>query len=112
MMLLDRFCAALLFVLAVAACLIVPRTYVGRIWIFGTGLALLFTAMLNWLRIRNAAGVLGLRLSCITANITMLALAAALMASIGGARSLGNPEVPLAGILLLSETAFSVRNAA
>jgi hypothetical protein len=109
MRLFDRFCATLLFLLAILDCLLVPKTYTGRIWIFGTGLALLFTAMLNWIRIRSAGDTPGLRLSCITANITMLVLAASLTASIGRARTLANPEVSLAGILLLSETVSSLR---
>ena len=112
MKLFDRFCAGILFFVAIIDCLLVPRTYTGRIWIFGTGLALLFAAMLNWIRIRNASDVRGLRLSCITANITMLVFAASLMASIGRARSLANPQVPLLGILLLVETAFSLRKTA
>jgi hypothetical protein len=112
MKLFDRFCAAALFVLAVLDCLLVPRTYTGRIWIFGTCLALLFTAMLNWVRIRNTGDVPGVRLSCITANVTMLVLAASLMASIGRARTLAHPQVSLAGILLLSETVFSLRKTA
>ena len=112
MKLFDQFCAGILFLAAIIDCLLVPRTYTGRIWIFGTGLALLFAAMLNWLRIRNASGVRGLRLSCVTANITMVVFAASLMASIGRTRSLANPQVPLLGILLLIETAFSLRKTA
>ena len=112
MKLFDQLCAAVLFLLAITDCLLVPRTYTGRIWIFGTGLALLFTAMLNWIRIRNAGNVRGLRMSCITANITMLALSASLMASIGRARSRANPQLPLIGVLLLAETAFSLRKTA
>ena len=104
----DRLCAGALFALAIVDCLSVPRTYTGRIWIFGTLLALLFTAMLNWVRIRNAGDVPGLRLSCIAANITMLVFAVSLMASIGRVRSLANPQVPLLSLLLLSETAFSL----
>jgi hypothetical protein len=109
MKLLDRLCAGILFVLAIIDCVLVPRAYTGRIWIFGTGLALLFTAMLNWLRIRNAGDVRGLRLFCITANITMVVFAASLMASIGRARSLANPQVPFLGVLLVIETVFSLR---
>ena len=109
MRLFDRFCATVLFLLAVIDCLLVPKNYTGRIWIFGTGLALLFTAMLNWIRIRNAGDIPGLRLSCITANITMFVLAASLIASIGRARTLANPQVSLAAIVLLIETAFSLR---
>jgi len=104
----DRFCASAMFVLAVLDCLLVPRTYTGRIWILGTGLALLFTAMLNLLRIRNAGGVRGLKLSCIAANVTMLTFAIALMASIGKARTLQHLQVPLVGVLLLVETVFSL----
>jgi hypothetical protein len=104
----DRLCAAMLFILAIVDCLLVPRTYTGRIWIFGTGLALLFTAMLNVLRIRNR-GVRGLKLSCITANVTMLVFVIALMASIGKSRTLQHPQTTLVGALLLAETAFSLR---
>ena len=84
-----------------------PRTYTGRIWIFGTGLALLFTAMLNLLRIRNGCVVKGLKLFCVTANVTMLVFAIALMASIGKSRTLQHPQIPLVGALLLVETVFS-----
>ena len=112
MSLFDRICAGAIFLLSIVDCLLVPRTYTGRIWIFGTCLALLFTAMLNALRIRNARGIKGLRLSCITADITMLAFAIALMASIGKSRTLHNPQVPLLATPLLIETAFSLRKPA
>jgi hypothetical protein len=105
----DRLCAGVIFILAIVDCLLVPRTYTGRIWIFGTGLALLFTAMLNVLRIRNARGVKGLKLFCITANVTMLVFVIALMASIGKSRMLQHPQIPLIGALLLAEAAFSLR---
>jgi hypothetical protein len=111
MRLFDRFCAAILFVTAIVDSLLVPRTYTGRIWIFGTILALLFTCMLNVLRIRNAREVRGLKLSCITANVTLLVLAIALMASIGRARTLQHPQVPLVAALLLAEAAFSLGKA-
>ena len=109
MKLLDQLCAGIIFILAIVDCLLVPRTYTGRIWIFGTGLALLFSAMLNLLRIRNGRGVKGLRLFCITANVTMLVFAIALIASIGKSRTLQHPQIPLVGALLLAETAFSLR---
>src|SRR5579872_3305172 len=104
----DRLCAACLFVLALVDSLLVPKAYTGRIWIFGTCLALLFTAMLNGLRIRSNREVIGLRVCCIAANITMLAFALALMSSIGRSRTLNNPQLPFAGSLLLIETAFSL----
>jgi len=106
--LLDWICAVALFVLAIIDCLLVPKTYTGRIWIFGTGLALLYTAMLNLLRICNGQSVKGLKPFCITANVTMLVFAIALMASIGKARTLANPQVPVVAALLLVETAFSL----
>jgi hypothetical protein len=108
MRLFDRLCAGTLFVLAIVDCLLVPKNYTGRIWIFGTCLALLFTAMLNVLRIRNGRGVKGLKLFCITANVTMLVLAIALMASIGRALTLQHPQIPLVGAILLTETGFSL----
>ena len=108
MRLVDRICAGSLFLLAFVDCLLVPRTYTGRIWIFGTGLALLFAAMLNVVRIRNAREVHGLKLFCITANVIMLVFAIALMASIGKLRTLQHPQIPIIGILLLAETAFSL----
>jgi hypothetical protein len=86
----------------------VPRTYTGRIWIFGTGLALLFASMLNLLRIRNRRGVQGLKLFCITANATMLVYTIGLVASIGRARTLHHPQILLVGTLLLAETALSL----
>ena len=104
----DRICAGSLFLLALVDGLFVPKTHTGRIWIFGTLLALLFTAMLNVLRIRNGRGVQGLKLSCITANLTMLLFVIALMASIGKERTLQNPQVPLLAAMLLAETAFSL----
>ncbi|HTA48917.1 MAG TPA: hypothetical protein VK930_05650, partial [Verrucomicrobiae bacterium] len=107
MKLFDCICAGVLFILAIVDCLLVPKNYTGRIWIFGTCLALLFTAMLNVLRIRNGRGVKGLKLFCITANVTMLVLAIALMASIGRARTLQHPQIPLVGAILLAETGFS-----
>jgi len=105
---LDCLSAGILLVMSIVDCLLVPRAYTGRIWIFGTGLALLFTAMLNVLRIRNGRGVKGLKLSCITASVTMLTFVIALMASIGKARTLQHWHIPVAGALLLIETAFSL----
>jgi len=108
MKLFDCLGAGTLFILSIVDCLLVPKTYTGRIWIFGTGLALLFTAMLNVLRIRNGSGVKGLKLFCITANVTMLVFTIALMASIGKSRTLQHPQIPLVAALLLAETALSL----
>jgi hypothetical protein len=108
MKLFDKLCVGALFFLAIADSLFVPRTYTGRIWIFGTCLALLFTAMLNMLRLGNGHGVRGLKLFCITVNVTMFVFAIALMASIGKTRTTQHLQVPLVAGLLLVETAFSL----
>jgi hypothetical protein len=105
---LDRVCAGALFVLGIAQCLLISKTYTGRLWIFGTGLAILFTAMLNLLRTRNGYGVRGLRVFCLGANVIMLVFTIAMMASIGESRSLHNPQVPFLAVLLLVETLFSL----
>ena len=108
MKLLDQLCAGIIFILAIVDCLLVPRTYTGRIWIFGTGLALLFSAMLNLLRIRNGYAVRGLRMFCIAGNLTMLVFFAALMASIGQATTMRNPQLLLVAGLLMFQTVFSL----
>jgi hypothetical protein len=64
--------------------------------------------MLNGLRIRNGLGMKGLKLSCITANVTILVFGIALMASIGKSRTMANPQIPLLTALLLAEIAFSL----
>jgi hypothetical protein len=108
MKLLDRLCAGTLFLLAIVECLLVPKSYPGRIWILGTYLALLFTAMLNLLRIRNGYAVRGLRMFCIAGNLTMLVFFAALMASIGQATTMRNPQLLLVAGLLMFQTVFSL----
>ncbi len=108
MKLFDRLCAGALFLLAIVECLLVPKAYTGRIWILGTYLALLFTALLNLLRIRNRYAVRGLRMSCIAGNVTMLFFFAALMASIGKATTMRNPQLLLVAGLLMIETVFSL----
>jgi hypothetical protein len=108
MRIVDRLCAGTLFVLAIVECLLTPKTYIGRIWILGTDLALLFTAMLNVLRIRNGYVMQGLKMFCIAANVTMLVFVIVLMASIGQGTTLRNPQLVLVAGLLVVETAFSL----
>jgi hypothetical protein len=107
MKLLDRLCAGALFLVAFVDCLLVPKSYTGRIWIFGTGLALLFTAMLNVLRLRNGYTIQSLKMFCIGANLLMLNFVAVLMISIGKARALHNPGIILVAILVTVEMMFS-----
>src|ERR1700683_792627 len=108
MKLLDRLCAGTLFILSIVDCLLVPRNYTGRVWILGTALAFLFTAMLDLLRIRNRYPVRGLKMSCIAANILMLTFVLALVLSIGKARTLHNPQILIIATLISIETMFSL----
>jgi uncharacterized membrane protein len=108
MKLLDRLCAGTIFLLAIVDCLLIPKTYTGRIWILGTCLALSFTSMLNVLRIRNGYTVRGLKMFCIGANILMLTFVTALILSIGKARTLHNPQIVAVGALILIELMFSL----
>ena len=106
--LLDLLCAGALFLLAVAGSMLIPKTYAGRIWIYGTDLAVLFAAMLNLVRIQNAA-MRGVKIFSITANFALAALFVSLMVSMGPSRVVSNAEIPAVTALLLIETAFSVR---
>jgi hypothetical protein len=108
MKLFDWVCAGTLFVLSIADCWLVPKTYTGRIWILGTALALLFTAMLNVLRLRNGYAVRGLKLFCIGANILMLTFVIALMISIGKERVVQHPQILVVGTLVIVELMFSL----
>jgi hypothetical protein len=89
--------------------MLIPKTYTGRIWIYGTDLALLFSAMLNLLRIQNGPTVRGLKMFCITSNVAMLAFFVSLMVSVGLTRTLVNAQIPTVAVLLLVETSFSLR---
>ena len=106
--LVDLLCAGVLFLLAVAGSMLIPKTYTGRVWIYGTDLALLFAAMLNLLRIQNAS-LRGVKIFSITANFALSALFVSLMVSMGPSRILSNAEIPGVTAMLLIETAFSVR---
>ncbi|HET6175504.1 MAG TPA: DUF167 domain-containing protein [Candidatus Sulfotelmatobacter sp.] len=105
----DLLCAGSLFLLAIAASFLIPKAYTGRIWIFGTDLALLFSAMLNLLRIQNGSSVRGLKMFCVISNVSMLAFFIALMASIGMSRTVANAQIPVVAGLLLLETGFSLK---
>jgi hypothetical protein len=91
--------------------MLIPKTYTDRIWIYGTDLALLFTAMLNLLRIQNAS-IRGVKIFSITANFAMSAFFVALMVSIGLSQTLSNAQIPAVTGVLLLEAAFSVRKSA
>ncbi len=108
MKLFDRLCAGILFILAIVECLMVPKTYTGRIWIFGTYLALLFTALLNLLRIRYGYKMPGLKMFCITAGIAMLVFFGGLIASIGWAVAAKNPLLLVVAGLVVVATVFSL----
>jgi hypothetical protein len=107
----DLLCAGAIFLIAVAASMLIPKTYTGRIWIYGTNLALLFAAMLNLLRIQNAS-MRGVRAFCIIANVAMSAFFIALMISLGLSQTLLSAQIPAVAVLLLIETGFSLRKTA
>jgi hypothetical protein len=105
---LDLVCAGAIFLLAIAGSMFIPKTYTARIWIFGTDLALLFAAMLNLLRIQNES-MRGVKAFCITANFAITAFFLVLMWSIGLSRTLSYAPIAGVAILLVLETALSVR---
>lgn len=111
MKILDRLCAAAIGLLALGLSFLIPKTYPGRIWIFGSDLAILFAAMLNFLRMRNGA-VRIVRMFCITANVALLMFFAGLMFSIGLSRTLANAQIPVMAGLLLIETGFCLGKSA
>jgi len=104
----DRLCAGLVFLLGVAHCLTAGQASRARLWYFSAGLAVLFAAMLNLLRVRNGYAVRGLRVFCIIANVTLTVFVTALVASMGWPRTLQNPMLPALVVLLTIETAFSL----
>ncbi|HEV3306175.1 MAG TPA: hypothetical protein VGZ91_07020 [Candidatus Sulfotelmatobacter sp.] len=71
-------------------------------------MALLFTAMLNVLRLRNGYAARGLKLFCIGANILMLTFVVALIMSIGKARVVQHPQIAVVGALVIVELMFSL----
>ncbi len=105
----DLLCAGTLFLLAVSASMLIPKTYTGRVWIYGTDMALLFAAMLNLLRIQGEPSMRLARIFSITANIAMSAFFGALMLSIGLSRTVSNAQIPAVTAVLLLETVLSLR---
>ncbi|HEY7617484.1 MAG TPA: hypothetical protein VH744_11820 [Terriglobales bacterium] len=104
----DRVCAGAIFLLAIAHCLTAGSATHARLWYFSGGLAVLFAAMLNLLRIRNGYAVKGLRMFCIAANVMLTVFVVSLIASIGWPRTLQNPAILVALGLLIVETGFSL----
>src|SRR5262249_40095152 len=104
----DRVCAGAIFLLAMAHCLTAGSAVNARLWYFSAGLAVLFTAMLNLLRIRNGYTVQGLRMFSIGANVMLTVFTISLIASIGWARTLQSPAILVLLALLTIETGFSL----
>ena len=105
----DRISAGALFLLAIAHGFTAGGAVNGRLWYFSAGLALLFTAMLNLLRIRSGYSVPSLKLFSIAANVIMTVFMISLTASIGIPRTLQNPMIPALLALLIIEMGFSLR---
>lgn len=104
----DRICAGAIFLLGIAHCLMAGEADTARLWYFSGGLAVLFAAMLNLLRIRNGYAVKGLRMFCIAANVMLTVFTASLMVSIGWVRTVENPAILVLLGLLVVETGFSL----
>ena len=72
---LDTVCAWLIFGLGAVHIAMTPGGVSGRLWFFGTGLALIFAGMINLLRIKNGYAVEWLKAFCVSANAMTLVLA-------------------------------------
>jgi len=104
---LDQVCAWVLFWSGVVHCALTPRLP-GRLWFFGTGLALMLAAMINLLRIRNGYSVPWLRQFCLSANAMTLVLAVSLFWSLLP-RAARNPQVLFVLPVVIGELIFSLR---
>lgn len=109
MRLIDRIFAWALLVLGLVHCAFTPIAYaqfsINAIWFLGAGMAMVFAAMLNLLRISYSAVAPGTRLAALIANVLLLSLSV----GIAGAVTLhNNPQVIVAGVIVLVELLFSL----
>lgn len=109
---LDRVFAWILFLLGIIHCALTPFIYghltLLAVWFFGTGTAMIVTALLNFVRIRQGSNLPLLRGIYIAANFLMFAVA---VAAAWDVRStlLSNPQVPILLIASFGEILFSAR---
>lgn len=76
-------------------------------WFFSGGLALIYCAALNLLRVRYAAVAPGLRRVCAAANVSLLGFIAAYLLAQGW-RAFQNPAAGILTAAALAATAFSL----
>lgn len=108
---LDRGTAWLIFAVGVLHCgmtfLLFDHYSEGAMWFFSAGLAMIYCAALNLLRVRYAGVAPGLRAACIAANLSLLAFILVYVVGKGG-RSLRNPGVLLFVFCAFAATSFSL----
>lgn len=109
---LDQVFAWILLLLAIIHCALTPLIYrqltLLAVWFFGTGTAMIVTALLNFVRIRQGSNLPLLRGACIAANSLMFAIAVGATWNVR-LTLLSNPQVPLLFIASFGEILFSAR---
>lgn len=108
---LDSVTAWLLFGIGLLHCsvtfIIAASPTETAFWFFSGGLALIYCAALNLLRVRYAAVAPGLRRVCAAVNISLLGFIAAHLAAQGW-RAFRNPAAGVLTAAALAATAFSL----
>jgi len=108
---LDRLTGWLMFAVGVLHCsvtfIIAASPTETAFWFFSGGLALIYCAALNLLRVRYAAMAPGLRRVCAGVNVSMLVFIAAFLAA-QGFRAFRNPAAVVLAASALAATAFSL----
>ena len=107
----DRASAWLLFGIGLLHCsvtfIIAESPTETALWFFSGGLALIYFAALNLLRVRYAAVAPGLRRVCAAVNLSMVGFIAAFLAA-QGFRAFRNPAAAVLTASALAATAFSL----
>ena len=107
----DRASAWLLFGIGLLHCsvtfIIAESPTETALWFFSGGLALIYCAVLNLLRVRYAAIAPGLRRACAAVNLSLLAFIFAYLAAQGLA-AFRNPGAAVLVACGLAATAFSL----
>lgn len=108
----DRIVASVIFGIGVLHCgvtFVIVETAGGEVsfWFFSGGLAMIYAATLNLLRVRYAGVAPGLRRACLAVNLSLLSFILAYAAS-KGMRIFRNPGAVLLVASVLAATAFSM----
>lgn len=106
---LDRLTGWLMFAVGLLHCsvtfIIAASPTETAFWFFSGGLALIYCAALNLLRVRYAAMAPGLRRVCAAVNVSMLAF---IFAYLAAQRAFRNPGAVVVTASALAATAFSL----